>query len=254
MGPSLRQSVEMFHLVFLQALLARGADRALFALKGGCNLRFFFGSIRYSEDIDLDAATMARDTLRNKVDRLLLAPIVVAPLKARGITLAETSAPKQTETTQRWKIGLAVAGLAVPVRTKIEFSRRDRIVGSEFAALDRDLLRSHGLPPFLATHYPRGRAIAQKIHALCDRVQPQARDVFDLNLLFAAPESAGLQLADDEKCWLPDAIEHAAALSHDEYLAQVVAFLDPAQATLYEGREVWHAMQDAVVARLEALR
>lgn len=44
-----RQAVEFFHLVFLRALVSRGEDKALFALKGGCNLRFFFGSVRYSE-------------------------------------------------------------------------------------------------------------------------------------------------------------------------------------------------------------
>jgi hypothetical protein len=36
---SARQSVEMFHLVFMRALLAKGEDKGLIALKGGCNLR-----------------------------------------------------------------------------------------------------------------------------------------------------------------------------------------------------------------------
>ena len=47
-----RQAVELFHLLFLRQL-ASGADRARIALKGGCNLRFYFGSVRYSEDLDL---------------------------------------------------------------------------------------------------------------------------------------------------------------------------------------------------------
>jgi hypothetical protein len=46
---SARQHVEFFHLVFLRALVARGEDKGLFALKGGSNLRFFFRSVRYSE-------------------------------------------------------------------------------------------------------------------------------------------------------------------------------------------------------------
>jgi hypothetical protein len=45
-GP--RQSVELFHLVFLRALFATAEDRERVALKGGCNLRFYFGSVRYS--------------------------------------------------------------------------------------------------------------------------------------------------------------------------------------------------------------
>jgi predicted nucleotidyltransferase component of viral defense system len=33
--------------------MSRAEDKTLYALKGGCNLRFFFDSVRYSEDIDL---------------------------------------------------------------------------------------------------------------------------------------------------------------------------------------------------------
>lgn len=111
-----RQHVELFHLVFLRALVARGEDKGLFALKGGCNLRFFFRSVRYSEDIDLDVAVVAKGTLERKVERLLQSPTVQAPLRAHGIELVEVSAPKQTDTTQRWKAGLRAAALPVPLR------------------------------------------------------------------------------------------------------------------------------------------
>ncbi len=56
-----RQTIEIFHLLFLRAFGAR-VDKSLFALKGGCNLRFFLKSIRYSEDMDLDIHTMAVGT------------------------------------------------------------------------------------------------------------------------------------------------------------------------------------------------
>ena len=55
MALSARQSIELFHLVFLRALVAKGEDKTLIALKGGCNLRFYFDSVRYSEDIDFDS-------------------------------------------------------------------------------------------------------------------------------------------------------------------------------------------------------
>jgi len=45
---------ELFHLVFLRDL-ARSVKPSSFVLKGGANLRFFFGSPRYSEDMDIDA-------------------------------------------------------------------------------------------------------------------------------------------------------------------------------------------------------
>ena len=137
MASDARQTVEFFHLVFLRGLVARGEDKALIALKGGCNLRFFFGSIRYSEDIDLDVRVMSKETLKNKVDRLLKSPLITAPLLARRIKVTEVSTPKQTDTTQRWKLGLDVEGAAVPIRTKIEFSRRDAIEDAAFRSEER---------------------------------------------------------------------------------------------------------------------
>jgi predicted nucleotidyltransferase component of viral defense system len=249
-----RQVIELFHLVFLRALVARNDDQARFILKGGANLRFYFGSVRYSEDIDLDVVVMAKDTLKNKVERLLHAPVISSPLRVHGITIVDTSAPKQTDTTQRWKAGLRVEGLAATLRTKIEFSRRVAAEGQEFAAVDRDLARTYGLPPFLATHYTVAAAIVQKIQALAQRTEPQARDVFDLHHLFARPETAGLLLHHEQISSIPVAIERALEISFDDYTAQVVAYLDPAQAELFEARSAWDSMQEAVVSRLTELR
>src|SRR3989442_15304312 len=118
-----RQAVELFHLHFVR-LLCSGPDKDRFAIKGGCNLRFFFESVRYSDDMDLDVARLPVHTLKEKVDRILEGPALALPLKSRGISLREASALKQTETTQRWKMGLAAEGRSFPLHTKIEFSRR----------------------------------------------------------------------------------------------------------------------------------
>jgi predicted nucleotidyltransferase component of viral defense system len=254
MVSSPRQGIEMFHLVFLRALVAKGEDKSLISLKGGCNLRFYFGSIRYSEDIDLDVAVTSKETLRNKVERLLRSPLVTAPLKTRGLEIAEISSPKQTDTTQRWKLGLRSRGLELAVRTKIEFSRRDAMVGAAFEAVDPDVLRPHGLTPFLATHYTTHATVLQKVLALAGRTEPQARDVFDLNLLLARPEAHELELTDAEKRRLANAIDHAMGISFDEYASKVVAYLEPSQAELYGDHSSWEAMQEAVVSRLEAWR
>jgi len=254
MAPSARQGIEMFHLVFFRALVAKGEDKSLISLKGGCNLRFYFGSTRYSEDIDFDVAVMSKSTLKNKVERLLRSPLVSAPLKTRGLEIVEISSPKQTDTTQRWKLGLRMKGSDLPLRTKIEFSRRGVIAGAAFAPVDPDVLRPHGLTPFLATHYATRAAMVQKMMALAGRAQPQARDVFDLNLLLARPESDELHLIDVEKRWLDEAIDHARSLSFDEYVSKVVAYLDPGQMELYEDRSSWETMLEAVVSRLEAWR
>lgn len=254
MALSTRQTVELFHLVFLRALIAKGDDKALIAVKGGCNLRFYFGSVRYSEDIDFDVRVIAKETLRNKVERLLQSPLVGTPLKAQGIEVIDVTAPKPTPTTQRWKVGLAHSGSGVPLRTKLEFSRRLALRETRFERVDPELLRPYGLTPFLATHYATAAAISQKIHALADRSEPQARDLFDLNLLFARPDAANIASTAGEKAWLAPAIENATALSFDEYRSKVVAYLDPSQIELYRDRVAWQTMQETVVARLEALR
>ena len=254
MALTARQSIEVFHLVFLRALAAKGEDKALFALKGGSNLRFFFGSVRYSEDIDVDVSVVSKGTLKNKVDRLLVAPTIVGPLKAHSIEVVDVSAPKQTDTTQRWKVGLRAGGVSVPLRTKIEFSRRKSLSETAFEAVDREVLLPYGLTPFLTTHYGLAGAILQKIHALSARSEPQARDVFDLNHLLAKRDSAKLKLSVEQKRWLSNAIDHGMGISFDDYSSQVMAFLEPSQRELFEGRASWDAMQTAVMERLEGLR
>ena len=247
-----RQTVEYFHLVFLRGLVARGEDKALIALKGGCNLRFFFSSIRYSEDLDFDVVVMAKGKLKNKVERLLKSPLVTAPLLARQVVITDVTAPKQTDATQRWKVGLEVKGSAAPLRTKIEFSRRDAIEGAAFEAVAPAVVAPHGLTPMLATHYRVGAAIAQKIVALAGRPEPQARDVFDLNLLFARTGATAIRWP--AKARRSQAIENAMGISFDDYSSQVVAYLDPEQAAPFESRDAWEQMQEAVVARLETAR
>lgn len=90
---TIRDIVELFHLQFLRVLCA-STDRDLFTLKGGVNLRFFFGSVRYSEDIDLDVSVTPRTTLKNRIDRLLEATTLLAPLWSQGVSVVDVSAPK----------------------------------------------------------------------------------------------------------------------------------------------------------------
>jgi predicted nucleotidyltransferase component of viral defense system len=246
--------VELFHLALLRALSAKSADKSLIALKGGCNLRFYFGSVRYSEDIDFDVVVIEPTTLQNKIERLLASPLIGAPLRAHGLEVAESTAPKQTDTTQRWKVGLRARQGGLLLRTKIEFSRRDAIRNATFEAVGREVLQPYGLTQVLAAHYGLPAAIEQKVSALAGRKEPQARDVFDLNLLLARPEAQAVTLTRTASTRLGGAIENAMSISFDEYRSQVVAFLDPEQAAPYHDREAWEVMQDAVVSRLEALR
>ncbi|MBI4028057.1 MAG: nucleotidyl transferase AbiEii/AbiGii toxin family protein [Verrucomicrobia bacterium] len=70
MNVSAQVWIERFHLLFLR-LLAQQLPGNLWALKGGCNLRFFYPSLRYSEDLDFDVQTIARETLQSKIQKIL---------------------------------------------------------------------------------------------------------------------------------------------------------------------------------------
>lgn len=228
-------------------------DNTLVAIKGGINLRFYFQSVRFSEDLDLDVMTIAKATLENRVDRLLKSPLLLNPLKARGVLLTDISKPKPTETAQKWKLGIASADATIDERTKIEFSRRDDVATAEFDKVDPQIARAYAIPPFLATHYSAPDAVRQKIHALMDRSETQPRDVFDLNLLFARPDAPS-SVDEEARSWIDAAIANASRLTYERYVALVVAYLETEHSEVYRSRETWDAMQLDVMNRLEALR
>jgi Nucleotidyl transferase AbiEii toxin, Type IV TA system len=245
-----RQAVELFHLHLLR-VLASGPDKKRLALKGGCNLRFFFGSVRYSEDMDLDVFGISGHVLRSKVDRILAGAPLRLALRSRGIEVTRVSAPKQTETTQRWKIELSVEARALPVHTKLEFSRRQRGGTARVEAVNRELVAEYQLMPLLAPHYPRPEAIRQKIGALVGRSAVQARDVFDLAVLFSGGGDL-VAMLDPVRARLPRAIERAMEVSYDDFRSQVVAYLAPSALEEYGTPEAWDALQASVVSTLEA--
>ena len=153
-----RQVVEVFHLHFVR-LLCSGPDKDRFAIKGGCNLRFFFESVRYSDDIDLDVARLPVHTLKSKVTKILGGPTLALPLKSHGFAVRDVSAPKQTETTQRWKVSLAREGRSLPLHTKIEFSRRGTTDEAKVEPIAASVLAEYQLMPLLARHYPLAGAV-----------------------------------------------------------------------------------------------
>ena len=244
-----RQVIEVFHLHFVR-LLCSGPDKDRFAIKGGCNLRFFFESVRYSEDIDLDVARMQVHALKEKVSRILTGPALSLPLKSRGIAVGEVSAPKQTETTQRWKVGLSAEGRSLPLHTKIEFSRRKTTEEAKVEPVAASVLADYQLMPLLAPHYPLGAALRQKISALVGRSAVQARDVFDLGVLFA---NAGgkVDALRAVRAEIPKAIERAMEVSYADFKSQVASYLKPEHIDLYGSRAAWDALQTQVVEMLE---
>jgi predicted nucleotidyltransferase component of viral defense system len=244
------RAVEKFHLLFLAQFGAR-MDKKLYALKGGCNLRFFWKSIRYSQDIDFDVHTVARDTLRKNVNQILGAPGFRRILIGSKLELTRISEAKQTDTTQRWKIHLRLESSPADLPTTIEFSRRNFDEGVVFESIDPEIARIHNVHPILVTHYGLEAAFAQKIDALAGRAQTQARDVFDLALLTERGGPA-LKIRNDKKELAP-ARENAMSVSFEQFKSQVVAYLPPKYQSHYGARKVWHSLQENVVTTLGGL-
>lgn len=242
------QQVEVFHLLFLRHLEGR-LDKTLYAVKGGCNLRFFMKSIRYSEDLDIDARTVARITLAKKIDGILTAPAFRSTLLSRGIEIAQFTAVKQTDTTQRWKLQLKLKDTTLAIPTKIEFSRRKFDKGAEFGPVEPELIRTYQLYQILCSHYGKDAACRQKLEALLGRTEVQARDVFDLGLLIdqgATPLGPPLQKKMSEIESVVMGIDFAA------FKSQVVSYLAPEYQAHYGSKETWSQLQEKVLQAVEA--
>lgn len=240
------QHVEFFHLTFLDQL-GRKLDKRLYALKGGCNLRFFLRSIRYSQDIDLDVKTIRMDTLQKTVNTILESPGLAMMLRANGLEIAYVSQPKQTETTQRWKVQLKTQAETI-FPTKIEFSRRSLDEQIDFEPIDSAVLSTYRLHPIFVPHYSPTIAFKQKIRALASRTETQARDIWDL---FHLINAYGIKEGDGE--YLTKACENAFTISFKEFKDQVLAFF-PSDLQSQYNAEIWDQIQLRVIDYLEGLR
>lgn len=245
--PNVRQSVEIFHLLFLDQL-GRKLDKALYALKGGCNLRFFFNSIRYSEDIDFDVKIVAKQTLRNKINLILNGTPFQQILRTKKFELEHISESKQTETTQRWKISFKTGFSQLSLNTKIEFSRRSLSGEVQFDPIHPYLIQTYSLMPIMTNHYGAKSAIEQKISALALRTETQARDIFDLYHLF---NIASLSVQNRSLEQIELAMNNALNIQFDDFKGQVVAFLSEEYQKQYSSETVWNNMRDSVLQALE---
>jgi predicted nucleotidyltransferase component of viral defense system len=244
--------IEFFHLTFLHVLQAR-VDQACYVVKGGANLRYFFESLRYSEDIDLDAVGIDPWKLEEKVDEVLRSPATGLLLRSGGLAVEQVSKPKQTATTQRWKPLIAVSGRSVSVRTKIEFSHRSTDSRRILEAVPDRVVAQYALRAPTMLHYTAGAAIEQKIDALAHRSETQARDVFDLELLMRRHRDA-IKQGEIEPRVLDVAVERAFELPFEAFRDQVVRFLDLEVLELYDNGPAWEQIQAFVTERLMELR
>ncbi len=247
------QAREVFHLEFLRGF-AKSSPAESFALKGGCNMRFFFGSVRYSEDMDLDAAGVPVHVLQERAVKVLSSAALASSLRTFGIvevTPQDLARAKQTETVQRFKLRLRnTAG--EDLATKIEFSRRGIESPVARECISAALLAEYRMPPIIVPHYTALAAFRQKLRALVGRRQPVARDVFDLFVLGARPEIVGTEASNELTSRdIDEAKSRIYSIDYEEFRDSVLSYLAPDDAHVYESRQTWDEIRLAVVSRIE---
>jgi predicted nucleotidyltransferase component of viral defense system len=245
---------EVFHFSFLDRLL-KLSDPGMYVLKGGVNLRFFFNSPRYSEDMDLDVLAGSVDTLKKNGYKILQDAAFKRSLRTYGITDVEINDPvkaKQTETTQRFKFGLiTTANQRLP--TKVEFSRRAKPADNYvMEMINPEIARQYGKRSYHCNHYSGENAVYQKILALAGRPATQARDVFDLDLLqaggYANSIKSNKKLTKELRIKASEALM---SLTFDDFKGQVAEFLDLENRTHYDSPSTWEQIQENIFRLLD---
>lgn len=245
------QAIECFHLAFLNVLPSH-ARRETYVVKGGANLRYFYRSHRYSEDIDFDAVAGEGWKLEEQVDAALAAKALELQLRRHGIIVVDPNKSKQTGTTRRWKPQLAADGFDSPISTQVEFSFRNGDDRFDLESVDENVARPYGLLRPSLQRYRATAALEQKIAALALRTETQARDVFDLDWLFRNYRDA-MAASSISPVLAGQAADTCAILTYDAYRSQVVPFLEPEIVELYGSEDAWAQMQTAVFEGLSTI-
>ncbi len=245
---------EVFHFSFLDRLL-KITDPEMYVLKGGVNLRFFFHSPRYSEDMDLDVLAGSVETLKKNGYKILQDGAFKRSLLTYGITDIEINDPakaKQTETTQRFRFGLiTTANQRLP--TKVEFSRRANPVDNYIKEMvGPEIARQYHRLSYRCNHYSGEDAVFQKIEALAGRPATQARDVFDLGLLQAGGYASSIKSNNKlTKALREKASEALMSLTYDDYKGQVVEFIETDNREYYDSPGNWNRLQETILELLD---
>jgi hypothetical protein len=246
---------ELFHLEFLRRF-GRELKSDTFALKGGANLRFYFDSPRYSEDMDIDVSEVPFIRLQDAVMGVVSAKTFLNTMETYGIervVAPDIQKAKQTETTQRFKIHLITLD-GLDLFTKVEFSRRGFTGETIVEEISEKILRFYRMSPFLVPHYPAQVAIEQKIGALAGRAAVQARDVFDL--YFLRPHFSGESLNVSTEV-IKKARENMFSIEFKQFKDTVVEYLSPEERQAWETRDSFDEIRlqvDALFEHNEARR
>ncbi len=242
---------EIFHFCFLEQLL-KISDPTIYILKGGVNLRFYYKSPRYSEDMDIDVLAGSVATLKKNGYKILNDDTFIRKLKTYGIRdvlINDPAKAKQTETTQRFRFRI-INQSGDELATKIEFSRRKKDLKLYLHSLERidtEISRQYNRLSYLAQHYDASTALAQKIEALAGRKEVQARDAFDIFILDIGGHTKNFKSKQMAKEVLAKAEEALLSINYKDYEGKVLEFLAKEDREKFSGEEIWREIQDRVM-------
>lgn len=243
---------EIFHLEFLR-WFGRKVSSSSYALKGGTNLRFYFKSFRYSEDMDLDVHGIGVSVLKEKVMTILQSSAFQRALKPFGIekiTPPNILKAKQTETTQRFKIHL-ITFSGEDLFTKVEFSRRGFKGEVDVESVSNEVLRPYKLAPLLVSHYTILSAVKQKIEALALRSIVQARDIFDLYVLSSQYVHENGKIFKASNANLSSASKNVFGVGFGQFRDTVISYLSLEDQKTYNSPSAWDEIKLKVVEFIE---
>ena len=231
---------EVFHIEFLRNF-SKKVRPSFYAVKGGVNMRLFFNSVRYSEDMDLDINTVSISVLRDTVMKIIGSPYFQNELKTFGIQnilSPDITKAKQTETTQRFKVHL-ITHQGEDLFTKIEFSRHPCTGNAVVEPVPEKVLRVYRMSPLIISHYDAETAVMQKINALANRKEVQARDIFDIYMLsthISINKKGQLKAAPAS---LKVACENMFSVSYQQFRDTALNYLTEEDRKVYENAGLW---------------
>lgn len=249
---------EAVHLLILEEL-GKVRDGKAVALKGGVNLRLFFESLRYSEDVDLDGVPEASRAIRSTIEGIFRDRALSSRLRRLGIReLDPGGGPnKNTNTTFRYKFGVVLPGdIRHPTKVEVSFRHRHPVDRTITQPVPERFAEAYDLVPFPVCRYVREAAVRQKIDALGGRSQAQARDVFDLHALVggeARYEMLTFLAGALDRNQLDAAHKRALSITFAEYEGQVIEFLQTEGQKSYGTEGAWDELRLTAAELIEAV-
>lgn len=165
---------DMLQARILSAMFDHAAKKEL-ALKGGLAMRAAHGSHRFTKDIDLQSGP---DTPMPRV-KSIVENAVKAALEVGILENVTITAPKQTETVQRWKVNGTIVGGGSQVNLTVEVSRRGMPPAKAISSIVY-APAGEGLKAVSMEVYSPTAIAASKVDCLLNPNRAAPRDVYDL--------------------------------------------------------------------------